>query len=233
MNDMSPEATDVGVIAEVEVVVLTFGHRRGLNVSGVGAAERGGRRQIPRARMRSGESPSDTAVRVLVEHGLTAALHEPEFVRFDTHADRQLGQPTLTLTFMVISHAADVEPIRGVWPVLVDEERALIDHITSVDAARQAAVSVLGRLPLATALAPRKGAAFTLTDLIAVYAAFAGPTVPIDRANFRRRALSIPGFIEPTEPPDWFAPDERGRGRPESWYLPGSATTLDPAMWVR
>jgi 8-oxo-dGTP diphosphatase len=81
---------------------------------------------------------------------------------------------------------------------------------------------VRGRLedtPIATAFC---GAAFSLTELRSVYEDIWGK--PLDPANFRRKVIKIPGFLEE-------APGTRqwqGRGRTGKLYRTGKAKRLDP-----
>lgn len=66
-------------------------------------------------------------------------------------------------------------------------------------------------------------APFTLGELRAVYAAVWG--IPPDLANFRRKVLATPGFVQPTT-----ATAGTGVGRPALLYVPGDGSVLQPAM---
>ena len=47
-----------------------------------------------------------------------------------------------------------------------------------------------------------------------------------DLANFRRKVLAVPGFVEPVDGP----PERSGPGRPAARYRRGPATTMHPAF---
>lgn len=219
------------VVVEVELVFFTFRQNLGLTVSGHGKQPFGGHRTLPRTVLRPGELPSDAVERVLNDIRARTSLHRPVFVGAFIHDDRQAERPTLSLTHVVIgSRPTDSMPEVG--PVGLESADESIDHRDAVGAAQRVAIDLLGQLPLATVLAPRKTGKeeFTLSDLIAVHSAFLGSGVVLDRSNFRRRVESIPGYVQRVDPPDWFTPDAHRRGRPESWYVAGGATELDPPL---
>jgi hypothetical protein len=213
---MAAATPNSDVIVEVELVFFTLRRRLGLTLSCFKAAT-------------TGELPSDAAERVLSDIRARTSLHRPVFVDAFVHEDRQAERPTLSLTHVVIGSTPS-DSAEGIVPVTVDSDDERIDHRDAVDAARQVAIDLMGRLPISTVLAPQRDAAFTLSDLIAVHSAFLGPGVALDRSNFRRRVESIPGYVERVDPPDWFTPDAHRRGRPESWYVAGDATELDPPL---
>ena len=65
---------------------------------------------------------------------------------------------------------------------------------------------------------------FTLPELRHVYELVWG-SAP-DLANFRRKVLAVPGFVEPVDGP----PERSGPGRPAARYRRGPATTMHPAF---
>ncbi|MFI8438771.1 NUDIX hydrolase [Streptomyces sp. NPDC079020] len=75
---------------------------------------------------------------------------------------------------------------------------------------------------LATAFCP---AEFTLGELQQVYETVWG--VELDRPNFRRKVLNVPGFVQAVE-----GPPRRtgGRGKPAALYRAGAATALHPPL---
>lgn len=68
------------------------------------------------------------------------------------------------------------------------------------------------------------GPTFTLPELQRVYEAIWG-TAP-DLANFRRKVLATPGFVEEAGGP----PDRSGPGRPATRWRAGTASTLHPPI---
>ena len=71
---------------------------------------------------------------------------------------------------------------------------------------------------------------FSLADLRRVYAAVWGEAVP-DAANFRRKVLSTPGFVEPAQRSST-APTRSG-GRPPELYRRGTAAAIKPPLMRR
>jgi 8-oxo-dGTP diphosphatase len=108
------------------------------------------------------------------------------------------------------------------WPLSeVDEERVPLafDHARILADAVERARSKLEYTSLATTLLPEP---FTMPDLRRVYETVWG--VPLHPANFRRKVLATPGFVEPT--------GERsptGRGWTELYHR-GTTAHLHPAL---
>ncbi|MFE9609146.1 NUDIX domain-containing protein [Streptomyces sp. NPDC006012] len=100
-------------------------------------------------------------------------------------------------------------------PLAFDHGRILAD-------ARDRVGARLEHTCAATAFCP---AAFTLGELQQVYEAVWG--VPLDRPNFRRKALAVPGFVEPAS---GAARLTGGRGKPAALYRAGGATALHPPL---
>ncbi|MFE4718444.1 hypothetical protein ACFRLW_18760, partial [Streptomyces sp. NPDC056728] len=75
---------------------------------------------------------------------------------------------------------------------------------------------------LATAFCPPE---FTLGELRGVYEAVWG--AGLDPANFRRKVLATPGFVEPVH---GAARLTGGRGKPAALYKAGPATALHPPL---
>ena len=103
----------------------------------------------------------------------------------------------------------------------VDDLPALaFDHAQILEDGVERARSKLEYTTLATAFVHDP---FTLADLHSVYEAVRDEAP--DRANFRRKVLSTPGFVEPTE-----GREMRGAGRPAALYRRGSALELRPPI---
>ncbi|RMB86903.1 NUDIX domain-containing protein [Streptomyces shenzhenensis] len=96
------------------------------------------------------------------------------------------------------------------------------DHGLILADARERVGAQLEHTCAATAFCP---AAFTLGELQQVYEAVWGST--LDRANFRRKVLATPGFVEPAA---GAARLTGGRGKPAALYRAGGATTLHPPL---
>ncbi|MFF4751168.1 NUDIX hydrolase [Streptomyces sp. NPDC002514] len=100
-------------------------------------------------------------------------------------------------------------------PLAFDHGRILAD-------ARDRVGARLEHTCAATAFCP---AAFTLGELQQVYEAVWG--VPLDRPNFRRKVLAVPGFVEPASGATRLT---GGRGKPAALYRAGGATALHPPL---
>jgi len=103
--------------------------------------------------------------------------------------------------------------------VLAGRVKLAFDHREIFRAALE---HVRGRLEDSSIATAFCGDVFSLTELRAVYEAVWGEE--LDPANFRRKVLGIPGFLEETEGTrQW-----QGRGRPGKLYRKGKAQRLDP-----
>jgi 8-oxo-dGTP diphosphatase len=95
-----------------------------------------------------------------------------------------------------------------------DHDRVLLDALERVRA----------KIEYTTLAAQFLSEPFSLADLRRVYLAVWGAAP--DLANFRRKVLSTPGFVEPAE---CSCPSSRpGIGRPPLLYCRGAASYLDP-----
>lgn len=93
------------------------------------------------------------------------------------------------------------------------------DHATIVADAVERVRAKLEYSTLATAFVDQP---FTLGELRRVYEAVWGE--PVHEANFRRKVLSTPGFVEPT------GTTAATEGRPAQLYRRGDATVLHPPL---
>ncbi|MFU8872337.1 NUDIX hydrolase [Micromonospora sp. SL4-19] len=121
--------------------------------------------------------------------------------------------------------AAGTDADDAVWlPVAALTSRQLaFDHARIIDDGLERARSKLEYTPLATRFLEPE---FTITELRAVYETVWGH--PLHAANFHRKVLSVPGFVESTG-----ASTERGgaRGGPRArLYRAGDARLLHPAL---
>nr|WP_308288180.1 NUDIX domain-containing protein [Streptomyces corallincola] len=106
-------------------------------------------------------------------------------------------------------------PCTAAGTLAFDHDRILAD-------ARERVRALLENTGAATAFCPPE---FTLGELRQVY-----ETVwdtPLDAANFRRKALAVPGFVAPVP---GAARLTQGRGKPAALYRAGPATALHPPL---
>jgi 8-oxo-dGTP diphosphatase len=185
---------------------------------------------LPGRRVRDDESLDDTAHRSLAE---LAGIRAPE-----AHLEqlRTYGGLTRDPRGRVVSVAyLALTPTPGDLP---DTDRARLfdvaqlgtadgpalayDHDRIVADAIERARSKLEYSALATAFVEEP---FTLGALRGIYEAVWG--VALDPANFRRKVVSTPGFVEEAE---GLAPPGPVGGRPAKRYRRGPARRLHPAM---
>lgn len=189
-----------------------------------------GRWSLPGRRVRDDESLDATALRALAE---LVGADEPtvllEQLRTygeparDPHA-RVVSVAYLALSARPLAPSAarrtTVVPAgeAAAWP----SERFAYDHAAMVVDGLERLRAKLEYTSLATALLEEP---FTLGELRRVYEAVWD--VELDPANFRRKVVSTPGFVEPS---DGTARPGPSGGRPARRYRSGGATRLHPAM---
>ena len=188
---------------------------------------------LPGGRVRGQETLEDAAAARLREATWLDASDLPQL-----HQLRTYGAPTRDPRDRVVSTAylalapalppAPEEPttVARFWPVAdlggVDGPPLAFDHAAILADGLERAANLLEYTPLATSFVEEP---FSLADLRRVYEAVWG--VEVDPANFRRKVLSAPGFVEPVG--DRAAPGPGG-GRPAQLYRRGGARLLHPAM---
>lgn len=184
---------------------------------------------LPGRRVRDDESLDATAHRALRElAGLEAPDAHLEQLRTYGDPDRDLHARVVSVAHLALTPtttAANPRPGARLWDVReLDDVRSSLayDHTRIVADALERARAKLEYTALATAFVTPP---FTMGALREVYELVWG--VRLDPANFRRKVLSVPGFLEPV---DGRQPPGRSGGRPAQRYRPGPATTLHPAM---
>jgi hypothetical protein len=217
---------------EVEVVFLNLLGTRGLVAGGLRRSTSSSL-ELLHGPMEAGEHPADSAVRLLEDvAGITTGLHQPEFVGFATHPDRQSMGATLTLTFAVLGRTPTNSRSEWTHSLDVDETSASLDgrvnHPGSVRAGRRVICRLLETRPLALDVMNARERSFLLHELHAVYSMIFGPEVSIDLANFRRKVERATGFVRRVTLP---GPQSFGRrGRPAHWYEAGPAKEIVPPL---
>ena len=116
---------------------------------------------------------------------------------------------------------AELTPVRSVVGARA-RRRLAFDHLEIVTAGVARTRALLETTPIATAFVDHP---FTLSELRRVYEAVWGRA--LDPGNFRRKVLSIPGFVNPTG--RQAAPGPEG-GKPADLYRAGRAIRLDPPL---
>jgi 8-oxo-dGTP diphosphatase len=189
---------------------------------------------LPGGFIREGEDLDAAAARELTEE---TGLHVR---RRDVHLEqlRTYGAPDRDPRMRVVSTAylalipdlplprpgGDAAAARY-WPLAelarVDGIQLAFDHANIINDAVERARAKLEYTSVATAFVMEP---FTLADLRRVYEVVWA--IDLDPANFRRKVLSTPGFVEPAGGRSTRA----GGGRPAELYRVGEATELHPPV---
>ena len=227
------QAPDVPPFAvNVDLVVLTL--REG--VFSVAVVERGvaphkGKLALPGGFVRLDEDLAQAAQRELAEEtGLTAGAAQLEQLGAYGAPRRDPRMRVVTVAFLAL--APELPELRAgtdaagarflpVADALADPRRLAFDHHRILGDGVERARRLLEETPAAMAFCTPP---FTLAVLRKVYEAVWG-VGRLDAANFRRKVLSIPGFVV-----EEGAHATPGRGRPAALYRPGPATALRPAL---
>ena len=192
--------------------------------------EGAGRWSLPGRRVRDDESLDSTALRALSE---LVGSEEPTVLLEQL---RTYGEPSRDPRARVVSVAYLALAARPLTPsasrrtTVVEAteaaewpaDRYAYDHASIVADALERLRARLEYTSLATALLEEP---FTLAELRAVYESVWD--IELDAANFRRKVVSTPGFVQEAE---GTAPPGPSGGRPARRYLAGGATRLHPAM---
>jgi 8-oxo-dGTP diphosphatase len=185
---------------------------------------------LPGRRVRDDEGLDATAHRALAELAQLAAP-DAHLEQLRTYGDvrRDPGGRVVSVAYLALTPTAADPPAStgaGWWDVeqlsTADGPELAYDHARIVPDALERARAKLEYTALATAFVDEP---FTLAELRRVYEAVWG--VALDPANFRRKVLSVRGFVLST--PHLARPGPDG-GRPARRYRRGPATRLHPAM---
>ncbi len=216
----------------VDIVVLTIDARLSILLVERGVEPYAGDLALPGGFVLPSESTETAARRELLEEtGIAeadlAGVHMEQLATF-SEPDRDPRMRVVSVAYLALSPVKPVpeagsDAAAARW-VPVDDALTgglAFDHAAIVDAGVERARSKLEYTTLATSLA---GPDFTLGELQHVYEATWGCN--LERANFRRKVLSTPGFVTKTR-------RRRvgdGGGAPAAVYQPGAGHLLDPPM---
>ena len=230
--DYDPDAFP-RVAVTVDLAILTFNETFEVLLVERGADPFAGSWALPGGFIKPDESLEEAARRELAEEtGVTAPSALTQFGAYGD-PDRDPRMRVVTVAFMAVIHG-DVEPVGGsdaasasFMPLseLVGRGAGTplaFDHKIILSDARRRLISDLETTPLATAFLGRR---FTISELRSVYEAAIGR--PLEPANFRRKVLSVEGFLKPTGL--HATPDVEG-GRPAELFEHGRASVLSPPL---
>lgn len=188
-----------------------------------------GRWALPGGFLSSREDAETSAWRELAEEtGIERGDAHLEQLGTYTAPDRDPRTRVVSIAYLALlpdvaaptagDDAADAE----FFPVAnLRSAKLAFDHDQIIKDGLERAASKLEYTPLATAFC---GPVFTISDLRRVY-----ETVwqnDLDPANFRRKVLSVPGFVQPAAA----ATRRGGPGAPAAVYVPGTAALLHPPL---
>ena len=187
-----------------------------------------GKWSLPGGFMHAGESAEDTAYRKLAEDvGISSEecvleqLYTYTAPSRDPRPQRAISVSWVALGANMPERLAVTDALEATW---VPVEQALtmrlaFDHADILAAGIERSRGKLEYTNLATAFLP---ASFTMSQLRGVYEAVWGGA--LEPANFHRKVLSVPNFVEET------GETRSGRGRPAKLYRAGSARTIHPPL---
>ena len=216
----------------VDIVVLSVTDQLDVLLVERGSEPFAGALALPGGFVLPDESIHEAAWRELTEEtGLDAqALPDVHLEQLETFGtpDRDPRMRVVSVAHVALSPtqptpSAGTDAANAVW---MPADRALgqglaFDHAGILRAGVERARSKLEYTTLATTLA---GPTFTLGELQHIYEATWG--LELERANFRRKVLATPGFVEPTGE----RRTGRGGGAPASVYRAGGGMALTPPL---
>lgn len=216
----------------VDIVVLTVAEELSVLVIERGSDPYAGRLALPGGFVLPDESIQDAAGRELAEEtGIDAAVlpdvHLEQLATFGAVA-RDPRMRVVSVGYLALSPtqptpAAGTDAAAAHWLPVTDAlgQGLVFDHNEILEAGVERARSKLEYMTLATVLA---GSTFTLGELQHIYEVTWG--TQIERANFRRKVLATPGFVEPTGE----RRTGRGGGAPAAVYRAGPGALLTPPI---
>jgi 8-oxo-dGTP diphosphatase len=188
---------------------------------------------LPGGFLRESEGLDEAAARELAEETrLEPGAADLHLEQLGTYGDPERDPRMRVVTVAYLALVPKVPtPYAGgdavdvrLWPVNRFVEKAprlAFDHASILNDAIERACAKLEYTSLATAFLEEP---FTLSELRRVYEAVWG--VELDPANFRRKVLTTPGFVEPVGGNE----ARTSAGRPAQLYVAGVAATLEPPL---
>lgn len=170
----------------------------------------------------------DAALRVLTEKTpMPAEIHLEQLGTYGA-LGRDPRMRVISVAYMVFAPdlpdpEAGRDTAEAAWAPWTGQEGTAFDHARILDDAVERARSKLEYTSLATAFLPP---AFTITALRGVYEAIWGRT--LHAANFHRKILATPGFVEDTG--ELADRGGSGGGRRARLYRAGGAALLHPPL---
>lgn len=187
-----------------------------------------GKWSLPGGFMHVDESAEQTAYRKLREEvGISSGDCVLEQLKTYTAVDRDprhvraISVSWVALGANMPEELAATDALEATW-VPVDQALQMplaFDHAEILADGIERSRGKLEYTNLATAFLPEK---FTMSELRGVYEAVWGGT--LEPANFHRKVLSVPNFVEET------GETRTGRGRPAKLYRAGSAGIIHPPL---
>ncbi len=189
-----------------------------------------GRQALPGGFVRPQESVADAAWRELAEEtglgpDVLPGVHLEQLATFgEVDRDPRMRVVSVAHLAMVPQRplpTAGTDAADARWTPVADATGLAFDHDDILQVALERVRAKLEYTTLATSLI---GPDFTLGELQAVYEAVWG--CRLQRANFRRKVLATPGFVQATDR----SRTGRQGGAPATVYVAGDGAALTPPM---
>ena len=224
--DSSPRIK-ANVAADLVVLTLREGALHVVLIKRAKSTEYG-KWSLPGGFMHANESAEETAYRKLREEvGISSGDCVLEQLKTytdparDPRPERAISVSWVALGANMPEQLAASDALEATW-VPVDDALTMplaFDHAEILADGIERSRSKLEYTNQATAFLPEK---FTMSQLRGVYEAVWGGT--LEPANFHRKVLSVPNFVQET------GETRTGRGRPAKLYRAGAATIIHPPL---
>lgn len=224
---MDGSRVNAHVAADLVVLTLREGALHVVLIKRAASTEYG-KWSLPGGFMQVGESAEDAAYRELREEvGISSGEVVLEQLKTYTDPSRDpREQRAISVSWVVFgaNMPEELEATDALEATWVPVEEALdmplaFDHAEILADGIERSRAKLEYTNIAPAFLPET---FTMSELRGVYEAVWGGT--LEPANFHRKVLSVPNFVEET------GETRTGRGRPAKLYRAGSAGTIHPPL---